>query len=276
MNILIVNDINMVRIKLEKMLTAEGFDVFTAAAIRPVVQNQFSREIGLQNIDLALIDINLQGEDGFKLLSYLTENYPQIKSITMSAEARENLVKRAVKLGAANFLTKPFDKKTLLEKVNATISAEKKPAETKKTIENQERGNDLNAFKTAVSLEVSRTIRSKDSFSLVKISYSQKIERTKINKFKSQLTAKIRDIDRLFYTGEFEYIFLLPLTDIEGRETFSERIISEITSEIEDGKNMIQKESLTFPDDIIAKNDLQYNQHDYYVKSLFAIIEYST
>lgn len=272
MNILIVDDISLVRIKLEKMLSSEGFDVFEADSISPVTQNTFSRKVGLSDIDLALIDIYLKGENGFKLLQYLSENHPHIQSIIISAEARESLVKRAVKLGAKSFLTKPFDKKTLLEKINATAASRAKTAKTERKINGFAHKNDVNSLKTAVSLEVSRTVRSKNSFSLVKITYDSGVEQEKIRSFKSHITANIRDIDRLFYTDDFEYTFLLPLTDKKGREIFSERIISEIKEKIENGEEFIKQKSATFPEDIVSKEELQYNKHDHYVNSLFAKI----
>ncbi|MDD0854087.1 response regulator [Halobacteriovorax sp. GB3] len=58
---------------------------------------------------IILSDINMPEMDGFSLLQYMNENYPQFKIIMQSAYTDESYISKALEKGASDYLTKPID-----------------------------------------------------------------------------------------------------------------------------------------------------------------------
>lgn len=77
-----------------------------------------------ENPDIALIDMNIPGIDGFSLLANLKEIKPDVAAVFMSGCSDENYEKQALKRGAYGFLVKPFDLedlKNLLNNISTTL-----------------------------------------------------------------------------------------------------------------------------------------------------------
>jgi len=68
-------------------------------------------------IDLAVIDYKLDGEDGVSLMEKLQANQPKLPVIILTAYGTIATAVDAVKRGACNYLTKPFDGEELLRQV---------------------------------------------------------------------------------------------------------------------------------------------------------------
>ena len=257
--------------KLNNMLSREGYRVFQSGSVEAVKDHSFSGEISLEEIDLALIDLYFKGEDGFDLLKYLKSNYPDIKIVIVSMEARKEKIKKAINLGADNYITKPFDKRTLLQKVNLILSSKKQYK--KEAVPSKDFNEVISNLKTDLSMELSRSIRSGLDFAVVRLNYLNRINSSEIIKLKSNITSKIRDIDRIYYTSPSEYTFLLPLTDREGVNIFVDKIMSEFDENINDNNGNIQVESMVFPEEIINEADINYDMHKEYLNKLLTEIE---
>jgi DNA-binding NtrC family response regulator len=67
-----------------------------------------------QNVDVALIDIKMPEMDGFTLLQGIKAKYPDLTVIMMTAYGSIDSAVEAIKNGAYDFITKPFDHETLL------------------------------------------------------------------------------------------------------------------------------------------------------------------
>ena len=67
--------------------------------------------------DVVTCDISMQGMDGYGFLTAIRENpvTEQIPIIMVTALGQETEVKRAIELGANDFLTKPFSASHLVE-----------------------------------------------------------------------------------------------------------------------------------------------------------------
>lgn len=248
------------------MLSKEGYRVFQSGSVESVKDHSFSSEISLEDIDLALVDLYFKGEDGFDLLKYLNDNYPDMKVVIVSMEARKEKIKKAINLGAVNYITKPFDKRTLLQKVNLILSSTKQYKKTTSSLEDF--SDDISNLKTDISLEVSRSIRSGQSFAVTRLNYLNSITISQVKKLKSNITAKIRDIDRIYSTRPSEYTFILPLTDRKGAEIFIGKILSEIDESLNDDKGNIQTKSIVFPEEIVRETGIVHDKHNEYVDSL--------
>jgi DNA-binding response OmpR family regulator len=120
--ILVIDDEPAVSRVLLLVLKDRGFDVCIAAtgggALRLTAE---------QTYDLILSDIDLPDMDGFEICRRLKQN-PKLRAvpvILMSGRLAEGNEDRALKIGAADYLSKPFRAKSLLGKIFAHIGKAK-------------------------------------------------------------------------------------------------------------------------------------------------------
>lgn len=103
-HVLVVDDESDVRNLLRKFLTRRGYEVLTAgdgeAAIEAIRENR---------PDIVLLDIRLPKMDGLSVLQRLRDESDDVAVITMSGNADEDTARRSLELGAADFITKPFN-----------------------------------------------------------------------------------------------------------------------------------------------------------------------
>ncbi len=103
-HVLIVDDESDVRDLLSKFLRRRGYEVDTAsdgaAAIEAIRGNR---------PDIVLLDIRLPKMDGLSVLQKLRDESNDVAVITMSGSADEGTARRSLELGAADFITKPFN-----------------------------------------------------------------------------------------------------------------------------------------------------------------------
>lgn len=71
--------------------------------------------------DLVTLDIVMPETDGLKILEELKKLNPAVKVIMVSSIAMKEKITAAAKLGAKNFILKPFTEEKLMEIVNRTL-----------------------------------------------------------------------------------------------------------------------------------------------------------
>jgi DNA-binding NtrC family response regulator len=102
--ILVVDDEKMIRWTLETALSKEGYDVVA------VESGEEALEIVADNSpDVILLDITLPGKDGIQVLEEIKESEPSIAVIMITAHKEVSLAVSAMKLGAFDYIEKPFD-----------------------------------------------------------------------------------------------------------------------------------------------------------------------
>lgn len=103
-SILIIDDEENIRKYLERSLNKNGFETYTA---------QYGKEgINLliqKHIDIILLDLNLPDIDGLEALQEIKKLDAQSVVIIITAYGDINSAVEAIKLGAFDYLTKPFD-----------------------------------------------------------------------------------------------------------------------------------------------------------------------
>ena len=102
--ILVVDDEYLIRWTLQQNLEKEGYEVLLAE----------TGEEGLEKVkeeapDLVLLDIKLPGMDGFEVLAKTLEMDKGIIPIMITAYEEVDKVVRAMRMGAFDYITKPFD-----------------------------------------------------------------------------------------------------------------------------------------------------------------------
>jgi DNA-binding NtrC family response regulator len=71
--------------------------------------------------DLALIDIRMPGMDGLELLELIKRKWPELTVVMMTAYGSIEYAVQAMKQGAYDFVTKPFDHETLVFRLEKAL-----------------------------------------------------------------------------------------------------------------------------------------------------------
>ncbi len=110
--ILVADDEESMRWVLSKALRKKGYSVDLAAD-----GNQALRQVREQSYDLVIVDIKMPGMSGLEFLDKARELRPDLLVVVMTAEASMKNAVEAMKRGAYDYITKPFD----LEVIDAII-----------------------------------------------------------------------------------------------------------------------------------------------------------
>ena len=112
MRILVVDDEEAIRLALGELLTSAGHDVREAG----------TGDVALATLDgapadLVLADLRMPGMDGMQLLEAIRGRFPETLVVLVTAQGDERTAVQALKLGAYDYLPKPFDN----EEIRATV-----------------------------------------------------------------------------------------------------------------------------------------------------------
>jgi len=109
MKILIIEDEKITRISLSNTLKKEGFDVFAAE------EGKQGLELFMSEIpEIVITDLRLPDASGIDILSAVMNRNPDSKVIMITAYATVETAVEALKMGAYDYLTKPFSPERLI------------------------------------------------------------------------------------------------------------------------------------------------------------------
>ena len=134
-NVLVVDDEPGMREFLEIMLGKEGYSVKTASNGEEAIQ-----KIRNEAFDLALVDIQMPGLNGIDVLRSAKETTPDTTIIMITAFASHETAIEAMKLGAYDYITKPFkidEIKIVIGKSLERKNLERENTRLKKELENK-------------------------------------------------------------------------------------------------------------------------------------------
>ena len=114
-HVLVVDDVASVRRLVDDYLLENDFRVSGAAT-----GAEFMGALGAQVIDLVLLDLRLQGEDGMQLLRQVRA-HSQIPVIILTGRSEEADRVMGLELGADDYLTKPFSPRELLARIRTVL-----------------------------------------------------------------------------------------------------------------------------------------------------------
>jgi len=116
--LLIIDDDDQLRKSFEKLLKEEGYSVSVAS----------SGERGLEAVrsscpDAVILDIKLPGMNGIETFKAIQEIEPKLPVIIMTAYGSTETAIEAIKLGAFDYILKPFDVPEMLKLVEEAVEA---------------------------------------------------------------------------------------------------------------------------------------------------------
>ena len=110
--ILVVDDERSMRDLLSITLEKEGYDVLTAAGGQPAIE-----ALHRESVDVVITDLRMPKVDGLQVLRVAKEISPDTAVIVITAMASTETAVEAMKLGAYDYITKPFK----LDEVNLIV-----------------------------------------------------------------------------------------------------------------------------------------------------------
>lgn len=120
--VLVVEDETPLRMLVTDILEGEDLDVHSVASADealPLIDNSF---------DLVLSDIMMPGTSGMELLQTIKQRNNSVEVILMTGFPKVEAAVTAMKFGAFDYITKPFDIAHLRERVNAALDHRKSTA----------------------------------------------------------------------------------------------------------------------------------------------------
>lgn len=115
--LLVVDDELIVRDSLDKWFREEGYDVTTADSAQAALA-----KMGDGRFDLALVDIKMPGVDGVELQKRMHEIDPEMIVIIMTGYASVETAVSALKNGAYDYVSKPFDPDDMAHTVHNALA----------------------------------------------------------------------------------------------------------------------------------------------------------
>jgi two-component system response regulator HydG len=133
--ILLVDDEPLMRLSMVDALEAVGYDVQAAASGTEGIE-----AIRQKTFDLVITDLRLPGSDGLAVLKSAKDKAPQTEVVVITAHGSVETAVGAMKLGAFDYITKPFQMDELLlivERVGRVVMLHRENQDLKAALEDK-------------------------------------------------------------------------------------------------------------------------------------------
>ena len=119
--ILVVDDAPEISILMEDILRPFGYEVEAAANA-----NAAWEKVRAKPPDLILLDIMMPGKSGYEFCAELKASaHKGIPVIMVSVKRDQKDVDKGLNVGAADYITKPFDPDDLIERIKKVLTGKK-------------------------------------------------------------------------------------------------------------------------------------------------------
>ena len=115
--VLIIDDEDIVRISCQRILVPEGYEVRSTKSA--------AEGFGILSqdaVDVVLTDLKMPDIDGMQVLKKVKEEWPDIEVIMITGYQTINTAVEAIKLGAFDYIEKPFIPSAIVEAIEKAIS----------------------------------------------------------------------------------------------------------------------------------------------------------
>ncbi len=113
-----------------RMILEDDYDIVTAAN-----RNEALNNLNGSSFDLAILDIRMPDINGIDLLEIVKQKAPSTEVVMITAYASVDTATKALRLGAFDYLIKPFELSSVRDIVNRGISKRKETMMIEKTID---------------------------------------------------------------------------------------------------------------------------------------------
>ena len=124
--ILIVDDEPRMCDSLKALLSGQSYDIHTGNSGREAIEY-----LAGNSFDLVLLDMVMPDMDGFQVMDYIEHHSPDTLVIVITGHASTESAVKALRSGANDYLTKPFEHEELLKTVKNAIDQKRLKSERK-------------------------------------------------------------------------------------------------------------------------------------------------
>ncbi|MEM9413150.1 MAG: response regulator, partial [Planctomycetota bacterium] len=114
-SVVVMDDDPMTLMLLRNHLTKAGFDVDTA------IDGTSGLELIDESVSVALVDLKMPDLSGFQVLQHIRSHYPNTNVIILTSSTELDDAVEAMRDGAFQFVTKPFDPAQLVVYVEKAV-----------------------------------------------------------------------------------------------------------------------------------------------------------
>ncbi len=135
LSILLVDDEPLMRLSMVDALEAVGYEVHAAAS-----GTEGLEVIGHKPFDLVITDLRLPGADGMAVLQAAKDKAPDTEVVVITAHGSVETAVGAMKMGAVDYITKPFQMDELLlivERIGRVVALRRENQDLKAVLENK-------------------------------------------------------------------------------------------------------------------------------------------
>jgi len=115
-HVLVMEDETTVAKGLEMVLAEEGYQVFLAATGQEALQSFQQKPV-----DLLVADLRLPDMDGMDVIKLVKDRWPQTQVVVITGYSSINSVVNSMRLGAFDYLSKPFTEDQIKEAVHNAL-----------------------------------------------------------------------------------------------------------------------------------------------------------
>ncbi len=119
--VLVVDDEEALRFLLASELEAEAFEVQSAGDGDEAIELVRAKTEQGDRFDVVLLDIKMPKVDGFEVLKFVKGKVPETKVIMLTAYADVKNAIESLRLGASDFVSKPYDLDDILTSINRAL-----------------------------------------------------------------------------------------------------------------------------------------------------------
>ncbi|HEC97552.1 MAG TPA: sigma-54-dependent Fis family transcriptional regulator [Nitrospirae bacterium] len=110
--VLVIDDEAIVRISCQRVLTPEGYNVVATSRGDEAIEL-----LENEGFDVVLTDLKMPDMDGIEVLKIIKERWPDIQVIIITGYGTISTAVEAIKLGAFEYIEKPFTPEAILKVV---------------------------------------------------------------------------------------------------------------------------------------------------------------
>ena len=118
--VMVVDDEDMICQQLERLYSQSGYAVAVATSAQEALER-----LGTRDIDLVVTDIRLPGLSGIELTKRIQEIYPDVPVIVITGYADIGTAVEVLKLGASDYIVKPFSAAAIQESTRLVLEKAK-------------------------------------------------------------------------------------------------------------------------------------------------------
>ncbi|NOX19800.1 MAG: sigma-54-dependent Fis family transcriptional regulator [Nitrospirae bacterium] len=119
--VLVIDDEAIVRVSCERVLQPEGYEVVSISrgdeAIELMEKERF---------DIVLTDLKMPDMDGLEVLKIIKKRWPDVQVIIITGYGTISTAVQAIKLGAYEYIEKPFTPEDILRVVKSALEEKQK------------------------------------------------------------------------------------------------------------------------------------------------------